>query len=331
MRGGRESASPRERGLALFDDGCDFGQEGVALAANGADGFLGESIDGAFHFGEDVAEAGEDFDDERVFPGGCGGLADDGEEVLDEHGLVEEFGAICREGFGDDGGDGGRAAEPAAEADALGEVFVAHLFHGGADGFLGEIKLFADGFPVVLIGGVEDGLSVREDGFADAEGFGEIDDFAADVFDGFFVFGLNSDEAFGDDVTEDEGKEDAVAGLREFQVANFLAPVGFAQLVENGEDLAGNGDDDVIDDLTGEGEGIEFLHTCVGYLGLEGEGERGCGENQSGQQGAAGGGRHPKLSSHRDRIDWEWVEGTTSGVNKAWNKQVARAFPELDR
>ena len=220
-----------KRGLALLDDGCDFGQERVALAADGANGFLGESIDGAFHFGEDIAEAGEDFDDERVFPGGGGGLADDGEEMLDQHGLVEEFGAICGEGFGDDGGDGGGAAEPAAEADALGEVFVAHLFHGGADGLLGEIKLFANGFPVVLIGGVEDGLSVREDGFADAEGFGEVDDFAADVFDGLFVFGLNGDEAFGDDVTEDEGEEDAVAGLREFEVANFLAPVGLAKFV----------------------------------------------------------------------------------------------------
>ena len=247
--------------------------------------------------------------------------------MLDQHGLIEEFGAICGESFGDDGSDGGGAAEPAAEADALGEVFVAHLFHGGADGFLGEIKLFADGFPVVLIGGVEDGLGVREDGFADAEGFGEIDDFAADVFDGFFVFGLNGDEAFGDDVTEDEGKEDAVAGLREFQVTDFLAPVGLAQFVEDGEDLAGDGDDDVIYDLTGEGEGIEFLHACVGSLGLKREGERGCGENQSGQQGAAGGGRHPKLSSHRDRIDWEWVAVTTSSVNKAWNKPVARAFP----
>ena len=180
--------------------------------------------------------------------------------MLDEEGLVEELGLVEVVGFSDEGGEGFGAAEPAADADALGEVGVAHRLHGLADGLLGAVEFAADGGPVVLAaGGVEDDLGVFDDGVADGEGVGEVEHLAADAFDLLAVLGLDGDEALRDDGPELEGEAGAVGGAAALDLAELGAPVRLAELVEDGEDLGGDGDDDVIDHGPGEVFEIEVL------------------------------------------------------------------------
>ena len=162
--------------------------------------------------GADVEDSLENFGDEGVifdfwFHGAEAFL-----KIIEENGLVEEFGAVFGVLFFDDHGEGFGTAEPTTEAHELGEFFAIDFDHGIADIVEGEIELFADAWPVFGFGGFGDGFGTDLGFFLNAEGFGEIEDTFADLFDFVGVFGFDGDEAFGDHRAEEEGDLGLVAG-----------------------------------------------------------------------------------------------------------------------
>ena len=151
------------------------------------------------------------FDDERVEFNFWFHRAETFFKIIEENGLVEEFGAVFGVLFFDDHGEGFGSAEPTAEAHELREFFAVHFEHGIADIVEGEIELFADAWPVFRFGGFGDGFGSDLGFFLNAEGFGEIEDTFADLFDFVGVFGFDGDEAFGDHRTEEESDLGLVA------------------------------------------------------------------------------------------------------------------------
>ena len=142
-----------------------------------------------------------------------------------------------------------RAAQPAAEAHELRELFAAEFRHRGFHLAERAIEFLAHELPVLVVAGINDCLRALRHGLANAERVAEAEHAVADLFHLRGVLGLDGDEAFGDDAAEEERDLRLIADrLRDgFHRSQHVGPAGLAELVEDAENFARHRHDHVAD------------------------------------------------------------------------------------
>ncbi len=109
------------------------------------------------------------------------------------------------------------------------------------------VKLASDFGPISFFRFVNDAFAAGDDGIADIDGAGEVEDISPDFLYAFGILGLDGDEAIGDDRAEEECDLGAVAGVFSDAIAELAPPVRRTQFVQNDKNFAGDRDDYIID------------------------------------------------------------------------------------
>ena len=160
---------------------------------------------------------------------------------------MEKLGAILRKALVHDRGQHFGAAEPAAQADQLRELFIVHFVHRLLDAVLRAIEFLANADPIALVGRFGDGLGVRRNRIAHANALGEREDALANLLHRGRIFRLHRDEAIGDHRAEQKGDARTFGEIASLFVPDVFAPVHPAQLVQCAKNLVRQWHHDVID------------------------------------------------------------------------------------
>ncbi len=161
-------------------------------------------------------------------------------EVIKKHRLPQKPGILFGIVLRDENGERFHPAQPAAQADELGELITAQLVHAPLHVGKHPVPLLPDARPVAALRVVDNAATAPERGSFDSERARLLEDGAAKILCLGRVFRFDGDESFRNDSAQQERVLRLIAGrspMREFRPLH-RAPVGMSKSVERLEDLA---------------------------------------------------------------------------------------------